>query len=113
MAVEHRDPDWWRIAFTPEDFAELQTKTSDLVGEFGIAVEDMEPIAVVVLVTPTEFGEALRLLARLDSDGYDLQTIGLAFAQEYFDNDDIDQNDELSVAAREFYTPYDQDDEDD
>jgi hypothetical protein len=111
--IETPSDDWWRKVFTEAEYEALESSFAKIVDEFFNPDDDGEPISVVVMVSRTKFMEQLRVLAMAQSDGYDVEDIGIAFAQEYFDNNDIPFDTEGSRNATEFYTPFDEEEPDD
>lgn len=112
--VETPDGDWWKKVFTDAEGEALTETFEKIVDEFAEKfMPHVEPIDVVVLVGQDEFFTLLHTIAEASRAGFDLTTIGIAFAQSYFDEDAIPLSQEGSEDAGMFYSPYDQDEEDD
>lgn len=112
--VETPDANWWRKVFTEAEAEALLESFNKIAQEFADKpIPHVEPIDVMVLVGRDEFYTLLHTLAEASRAGFELDTVGIAFAQSYFDEDDIPQEDGASEDAREFYSPYNQDDEED
>lgn len=108
------DDDWWKAVFTDKEYTTLEARFAQILAEHEVSRTKLsEPLDIVVLIAPEKFVEQLKILAMANRDGYEVEDIGVAFAQEYFENDDIEQDSDASLAAREFYSPWDDDDEED
>lgn len=106
------DPNWWRVVFTEAEHEALEKRFEEIVAETASGEDDgEEPIAVVVMVARSKFYNVLRALVMASAEDLDVDDIGVAFAQHYFDDSTIPPDDEASSDARQFYSPYDQDDE--
>lgn len=106
------DRPWWGDVFTERELVALQTKVDAILEEFG--EEDVEPIMVVVPYSPAEFAAAMETAYYADIAGFNMEAIGTALSQQYFEEPSIIGTEELNTYATRFFKMWmeDEDDED-
>lgn len=94
------DEDWQFKVFSPVEVEEIEKMARTIIDEHAEAMA--EPISVITFFTADEFRANLLGCWEAAKIGCDVQVIGLALADEYYDQDTIPPDAEMSEAANYF-----------
>lgn len=96
--------DWWLAVFSPEEGAEMMARAAEVIAEFSDDSEG-EPILIQLALTADEFRASMEAIGEANDMGIDVDALGVALAQEYWNNPEIPMMNDVADVAREFFSP--------